>query len=169
VTSRHEERYRHVRVLRGGSWNNNTNNLRAANRNNNNPTNTNNNNGFRGVVAQYPRRGTQPRAPTFDARVRKPVFLRSVCRGVQVTFLRRAIWLGRIYNRLVSAGRQRTLTRDFLRKAGSFSFPKKRRSSRSGSDVSRPSGSARTAAHLVSIRLRLLNRRSLLHQTRKTK
>ena len=39
------------RVLRGGSWNNNTNNLRCANRNNNNPTNTNNNNGFR--CAQY--------------------------------------------------------------------------------------------------------------------
>jgi len=37
------------RVLRGGSWNNNTNNLRVANRNNNNPTNQNNNNGFRCV------------------------------------------------------------------------------------------------------------------------
>ncbi|MFC1736715.1 SUMF1/EgtB/PvdO family nonheme iron enzyme [Candidatus Hydrogenedentota bacterium] len=35
------------RVLRGGSWNNNHNNLRSANRNRNNPTNTNNNNGFR--------------------------------------------------------------------------------------------------------------------------
>ncbi len=35
------------RVLRGGSWNNNANNARAANRNNNTPTNTNNNNGFR--------------------------------------------------------------------------------------------------------------------------
>jgi len=35
------------RVLRGGSWNNNTNNLRCANRNNNEPTNTNNNIGFR--------------------------------------------------------------------------------------------------------------------------
>ncbi|MBT3314551.1 MAG: SUMF1/EgtB/PvdO family nonheme iron enzyme [Anaerolineae bacterium] len=34
-------------VLRGGSWNNNENNLRSANRNNNNPTNTNNNIGFR--------------------------------------------------------------------------------------------------------------------------
>ncbi|GIK56245.1 MAG: SUMF1/EgtB/PvdO family nonheme iron enzyme [Chloroflexi bacterium] len=35
------------RVLRGGSWNNNDNNVRAANRNNNDPTNRNNNVGFR--------------------------------------------------------------------------------------------------------------------------
>jgi hypothetical protein len=35
------------RVLRGGGWNNNTNNLQSWNRNNNNPNNTNNNNGFR--------------------------------------------------------------------------------------------------------------------------
>ncbi|WP_143090908.1 hypothetical protein [Thermoflexibacter ruber] len=32
---------------RGGSWNNNPQNLRVANRNNNNPTNRNNNIGFR--------------------------------------------------------------------------------------------------------------------------
>ena len=35
------------RVLRGGSWNNNPQNLRSANRNRNNPTNRNNNVGFR--------------------------------------------------------------------------------------------------------------------------
>jgi retron-type reverse transcriptase len=35
------------RAVRGGSWNNTTNNARAANRNNNNPANRNNNNGFR--------------------------------------------------------------------------------------------------------------------------
>jgi hypothetical protein len=35
------------RVLRGGSWNNNPQNLRSANRNRNTPTNRNNNNGFR--------------------------------------------------------------------------------------------------------------------------
>jgi formylglycine-generating enzyme required for sulfatase activity len=35
------------RVLRGGSWNNDTNNVRSSNRNNNTPGNTNNNNGFR--------------------------------------------------------------------------------------------------------------------------
>jgi len=35
------------RVLRGGSWNNNPRNLRAANRNRNTPDNRNNNNGFR--------------------------------------------------------------------------------------------------------------------------
>jgi hypothetical protein len=34
-------------VLRGGSWNNKSRNLRSANRNNNNPANTNNNVGFR--------------------------------------------------------------------------------------------------------------------------
>ena len=35
------------RGLRGGNWNNNSNNLHASNRNNNNPTNENNNIGFR--------------------------------------------------------------------------------------------------------------------------
>ena len=35
------------RVIRGGSWNNNANNMRASNRNNNNPGNINNNLGFR--------------------------------------------------------------------------------------------------------------------------
>ena len=39
--------HRGARVLRGGSFNNTTNNLRAANRNRNNPDNDNNNNGFR--------------------------------------------------------------------------------------------------------------------------
>ncbi|MBM4387760.1 MAG: SUMF1/EgtB/PvdO family nonheme iron enzyme [Deltaproteobacteria bacterium] len=34
-------------VLRGGSWNNNRENLRASNRNRNNPDERNNNNGFR--------------------------------------------------------------------------------------------------------------------------
>jgi hypothetical protein len=36
-------------VLRGGTWNNNENNLRTSNRNGNNPDNINNNNGFRCV------------------------------------------------------------------------------------------------------------------------
>ncbi|MCX5640481.1 MAG: SUMF1/EgtB/PvdO family nonheme iron enzyme [Planctomycetota bacterium] len=40
------------RVLRGGSWNNNTNNVRSSYRNNNTPDNTNNNIGFR--VASTP-------------------------------------------------------------------------------------------------------------------
>ena len=40
------------RGLRGGSFNNNENNLRASNRNNNDPTNENNNIGFR--VASVP-------------------------------------------------------------------------------------------------------------------
>jgi hypothetical protein len=41
-------------VLRGGSWNNDTNNVRSSNRNNNTPDNTNNNIGFR--VASTPGR-----------------------------------------------------------------------------------------------------------------
>lgn len=36
-----------IRVLRGGSWNNNQDNARAAYRDNNHPTNRNNNIGFR--------------------------------------------------------------------------------------------------------------------------
>lgn len=36
-----------ARVLRGGSWNNNATNCRAAYRNNNDPSNTNNNYGLR--------------------------------------------------------------------------------------------------------------------------
>jgi Sulfatase-modifying factor enzyme 1 len=44
------------RVVRGGSWNNNQNNARAAYRNNNHPDNRNNNIGFRvvGVVHSPP-------------------------------------------------------------------------------------------------------------------
>ncbi len=37
-------------VLRGGGWNNNSNNARAANRDNNAPNNRNDNNGFRVAV-----------------------------------------------------------------------------------------------------------------------
>jgi hypothetical protein len=40
-----------TRVLRGGSFNNNQNNVRCAYRNNRNPNNRNNNNGFRIVVS----------------------------------------------------------------------------------------------------------------------
>ena len=41
------ERDNNDRGLRGGSWNNTENNLRASNRNSNDPTNENNNIGFR--------------------------------------------------------------------------------------------------------------------------
>jgi hypothetical protein len=41
-------------VVRGGSWNNNPRNVRAANRNDNTPDNRNNNIGFR--LAKTPRR-----------------------------------------------------------------------------------------------------------------
>jgi formylglycine-generating enzyme required for sulfatase activity len=41
-------------VKRGGSWNNNAQNCRAANRNNNDPSNNNNNNGFRVACVPAP-------------------------------------------------------------------------------------------------------------------
>ncbi len=41
------------RALRGGSWNNNSDNARAAYRNNNNPDNRNNNIGFRVVCSAH--------------------------------------------------------------------------------------------------------------------
>ncbi len=41
-------------ALRGGSWNNNANNIRAANRNNNAPANRNNNLGFRCAQQSLP-------------------------------------------------------------------------------------------------------------------
>ncbi|MEN8759856.1 MAG: SUMF1/EgtB/PvdO family nonheme iron enzyme [Desulfobacterales bacterium] len=40
-----------LRVLRGGSWNNNRNNARCSYRNRNKPNNRNDNNGFRVVVS----------------------------------------------------------------------------------------------------------------------
>ncbi len=40
-------------MLRGGSWNNNQDNARAAYRNNNDPDNRNDNNGFRVVVVRF--------------------------------------------------------------------------------------------------------------------
>ena len=43
-------------MVRGGSFNNNDNNVRAANRNRNNPTDRNNNIGFRVVVSRSPHR-----------------------------------------------------------------------------------------------------------------
>jgi len=39
--------------LRGGSWNNNPNNMRSANRNRNSTDNRNNNNGFRLVQSAH--------------------------------------------------------------------------------------------------------------------
>ena len=49
------------RGLRGGSWNNNDNNLQSSNRNNNDPTNENNNVGFR--VARPPKIGCRSTRP----------------------------------------------------------------------------------------------------------
>jgi len=44
---------RHLRVLRGGAFNNNRNNLRCAYRNRNNPNNRNNDIGFRVVLSTF--------------------------------------------------------------------------------------------------------------------
>ncbi|MGI9065300.1 MAG: SUMF1/EgtB/PvdO family nonheme iron enzyme [Pyrinomonadaceae bacterium] len=41
-----------LRLLRGGSWNNNATNVRSANRNRNTPDNRNNNIGFRVVAVR---------------------------------------------------------------------------------------------------------------------
>jgi hypothetical protein len=63
------------RVKRGGSWNNNANNVRSANRNNNIPDNSNNNLGFRPVNT-----GTYVRISVFkDAE--------TVHMSVQISFL----------------------------------------------------------------------------------
>jgi formylglycine-generating enzyme required for sulfatase activity len=43
-----------VTLVRGGSWNNNQDNARAAYRNNNHPANRNNNNGVRVVFGLRP-------------------------------------------------------------------------------------------------------------------
>lgn len=51
--------------MRGGSWNNNTRNLRSAERNNNNPDNRNNNLGFR--VARTSTGHIKMAGPEFDA------------------------------------------------------------------------------------------------------
>jgi hypothetical protein len=66
------------RVNRGGSWNNNGNNLRAANRNRNTPENRNNNLGFRCA--------STPPAGRLDGRRRQGVAATAavrVRRGVQ--------------------------------------------------------------------------------------
>lgn len=44
---------KHHRVLRGGAFNNNPENVRCAYRNNNHPDNRNNDNGFRVVVSTF--------------------------------------------------------------------------------------------------------------------
>ncbi|MFI2792827.1 SUMF1/EgtB/PvdO family nonheme iron enzyme [Haloferula sp. A504] len=58
------------RVIRGGNWNNNSNNLASSNRNNNSPTNENNNIGFR-VAGSRPGRasGSAPDKPLLAARI----------------------------------------------------------------------------------------------------
>lgn len=50
-----------VRVIRGGSWNNNGVNCTASNRNSNEPGNANNNLGFRLLAAPLEMQGQTPR------------------------------------------------------------------------------------------------------------
>ncbi len=57
------------RVKRGGSWNNNANNVRAANRNNNDPANRNNNLGFRPARSRQRPVGRRPWIPAPRARL----------------------------------------------------------------------------------------------------
>ena len=65
------------RVNRGGSWNNNAINCRAANRNNNNPTNRNDNLGFRSVLPP-----AQPGCRRAAGLTRRPSCPRTqLCRG----------------------------------------------------------------------------------------
>jgi hypothetical protein len=58
------------RVIRGGSWNNNATNCRAANRNRNTPDNQNNNLGFR--LAAAPTEGMDFPTPLEPARIPLP-------------------------------------------------------------------------------------------------
>ena len=52
-----------LRVLRGGSWNNNHNNARCSYRNRNNPNNRNDNIGFRVVVSHNSQWGLSEMLP----------------------------------------------------------------------------------------------------------
>jgi len=61
----------HRAALRGGSWNNNGNNLRVANRNRNDPTDTNNNIGFR-CALPLPTPFPRPECTAFMDAVRVP-------------------------------------------------------------------------------------------------
>jgi len=64
------------RSLRGGSWNNNARNLRAANRNNYAPSNRNNNIGFRvvrvGSLGQHARQPESMPLRSHGARIGSP-------------------------------------------------------------------------------------------------
>lgn len=70
------------RVVRGGNWNNNSNNLQSSNRNNNSPTNENNNIGFR-VAGSWPGRffGAFPDNPLLAVRIAKSVCRSRPCRA----------------------------------------------------------------------------------------
>jgi sulfatase modifying factor 1 len=64
-----------IRVLRGGSWNNNPRNARASNRNRNEPENRNNNIGFRCAwdVERQARYASEARVPAIKVAGRVPI------------------------------------------------------------------------------------------------
>lgn len=69
-------------MIRGGNWNNNSNNLQSSNRNNNSPTNENNNIGFR-VAGSWPGRvfGRSPGKPQLAARIAEGMGRPRPCRS----------------------------------------------------------------------------------------
>lgn len=77
------------RVMRGGSWNNNARNVRAATRNWNSPENRNNNVGFRLARAQ-----TLARRPAPDPTFAPPVVL-ALVPGRRQTALGAGVRVGR--------------------------------------------------------------------------
>ena len=67
------------RGLRGGSWNNNENNLRSSNRNNNNPDNENNNIGFRVASPRETRRRAPGQNPASERAHRTVPYSGTTC------------------------------------------------------------------------------------------
>ena len=80
-----------LRVLRGGSWNNNANNCRSANRNRNTPDNRNNNIGFRVVVGARALHGQNRRMGMRRASVGES----RACSGDEGDFIRKSTGRGR--------------------------------------------------------------------------
>lgn len=66
------------RVIRGGSWNNDAQNLRAGNRNNNGPGNRNNNVGLR-LVSTY--QSLRPEGVVYELHPRAQAMSRSLPRA----------------------------------------------------------------------------------------
>ena len=74
-----------ARVVRGGSWNNNARNVRAAYRNENEPDNRNNNLGFRCLRIHARAKGLLPEQVFFQSALRQ----KGVTAGVRVGTVRK--------------------------------------------------------------------------------